>query len=101
MTSCSRLVSIATALALVDCGKSTREQPRAPEAKLGEASAGTAGKPADKVAAPAKAPSRGPERPVYSLVDNRLSAHLTRGGGLLVPAGSAAFAKYNRFGNMM
>ena len=48
---------------------------------------------------PTKAPSRGPEHAVYSLVDNRLAAHLRRGGGLLVPAGSAGFAKYMRFGN--
>lgn len=38
---------------------------------------------------------------MYSLVDNRLSAHLSRNGGLLVPAGSAGFAKYIRFGNQM
>jgi arylsulfatase A-like enzyme len=38
---------------------------------------------------------------VYSLVDNRLSAHLARGGGLFVPAGSAGFAKYVRIGNVM
>ncbi|NVB81641.1 MAG: sulfatase-like hydrolase/transferase, partial [Kofleriaceae bacterium] len=44
---------------------------------------------------------RGPERAVYSLVDNRLSAHLERGGGLVVPAGSAGFAKYVRFGNTL
>src|SRR5262245_54875055 len=49
----------------------------------------------------AKAPSRGPEHAVYWLVDNRLSAHLMRNGGLLVPAGSAGFAKYVRFGNLM
>jgi arylsulfatase A-like enzyme len=50
---------------------------------------------------PEKAPPRGPERAVYSLIDNRLSAHLGRGGGLLVPTGSAGFAKYVRFGNTM
>jgi len=50
---------------------------------------------------PAQAASRGPERSVYSLIDNRLSAHLTRGGGLLVPAGSAGFAKYTRFANLI
>ena len=38
---------------------------------------------------------------MYSLVDNRLSAHLLRSGGLLLPAGSAGFAKYLRFGNTM
>jgi arylsulfatase A-like enzyme len=48
---------------------------------------------------PVKAPSRGPEHAVYSLIDNRLSAHLVRGGALLLPAGSAGFAKYTRFGN--
>jgi arylsulfatase A-like enzyme len=71
--------------------------------KDGEATA--AAKSADEplggdVARPAKrAPSRGPERVVYSLVDNRLAAHLERGGGLFVPAGSAGLAKYVRFGN--
>jgi arylsulfatase A-like enzyme len=49
----------------------------------------------------AGAASHGDVHDVYSLVDNRLSAHLTRGGGLLVPAGSAGFAKYTRFGNLM
>ena len=50
---------------------------------------------------PVKAAPRGPEHAVYSLVDNRLSGHLMRNGGLLVPAGSAGFAKYVRFGNVM
>jgi arylsulfatase A-like enzyme len=62
----------------------------------------TAGKGGDTKAggkAPQKAPSRGPERAVYSLIDNRLAAHVERGGGLLLPAGSAGFAKYTRFGN--
>jgi arylsulfatase A-like enzyme len=45
--------------------------------------------------------AHGDTHDVYSLVDNRLSAHLTRGGGLLIPAGSAGFAKYARFGNLM
>ena len=40
---------------------------------------------------------RDPERTVYSLADNRLSAHVQRGGGLVVLAGSAGFAKYLRF----
>src|SRR5262249_52782769 len=48
-----------------------------------------------------KPAGRGPERPIYSLLDNRLSGHLERGGGLLVPAGSAGFAKYVRIGNVM
>ncbi|MBA3540917.1 MAG: sulfatase, partial [Deltaproteobacteria bacterium] len=57
--------------------------------------------PAKPATPPAKAPARGAEHPVYSLVDNRLSAHLSRGGGLVIPAGSAGFAKYVRFGNTM
>jgi arylsulfatase A-like enzyme len=48
---------------------------------------------------PAPAPVRGPAHAVYSLVDNRLAAHLERDGGLVVAAGSAGFAKYLRFGN--
>jgi arylsulfatase A-like enzyme len=47
------------------------------------------------------AAAHGAAHPVYSLVDNRLSAHLSRGGGLVVPAGSAGFAKYLRFANQM
>ncbi|MCG8423255.1 MAG: sulfatase [Proteobacteria bacterium] len=43
------------------------------------------------------APSRGPERAVYSLIDNRLSGHIQRKGGLVIPAGSAGFVKYMRF----
>jgi arylsulfatase A-like enzyme len=45
-----------------------------------------------------QAPARGPEHPVYSLVDNRLSGHVQRLGGLVVLPGSAGFAKYLRFG---
>src|SRR5262245_36299323 len=75
------------------CGK---DKHLAAEAASGTTSVGT--KPAK---APAKAAPRGPEHAVYSLVDNRLSAHLMRNGGLLVPAGSAGFAKYVRFGNVM
>ena len=45
----------------------------------------------------AQAPQRGPERAVFSLVDNRLHGHVTRGGGLVVLPGSAGFAKYLRF----
>jgi arylsulfatase A-like enzyme len=48
---------------------------------------------------PAKAAPRNAERPVYSLIDNRLSAHLRHAGGLVVAAGSAGFAKYMRIGN--
>lgn len=86
---------IAALFALAACGKNKDASSSAEAAPA----PGTATAAAAK--APAKAPSRGPERPLYSLVDNRLSGHLTRNGGLLVPAGSAGFAKYVRFGNMM
>ncbi len=71
-----------------------------PEANIGGGGGGTAGgggKGGGK--ALVAAPSRGAEHMVYSLVDNRLAAHVERGGGLLIPAGSAGFAKYIRFGN--
>ncbi len=57
--------------------------------------------PSVKVTAGAAPSTRSDVHEVYSLVDNRLSAHLTRHAGLLVPAGSAGFAKYTRFGNLM
>ncbi|HTJ42696.1 MAG TPA: sulfatase [Kofleriaceae bacterium] len=91
-----------TSIALLICGALT-------SAACGKKSeGGTSGEPAKpasndpgkpQVKAPEKAPSRGPEHALYSLVDNRLSAHLIRGGGLVLPAGSAGFAKYVRFGN--
>ncbi len=99
------VATLAFALLGAGCGKSTKDQSPAKVAEGGApATPGdkTVARPDDKPATPpAKAAARGPERAVYSLVDNRLSAHLTRGGGLLLPAGSAAFAKYMRFGNMM
>jgi arylsulfatase A-like enzyme len=80
------------------CGKSASPTT---ESKVAE-SPGVGGAAAPpKPTPPVKAASRGPERVVYSLVDNRLSAHLTRGGGLVVPGGSAGFAKYVRFANVM
>ncbi|HEX3758828.1 MAG TPA: sulfatase [Kofleriaceae bacterium] len=96
------------ALGVAGCGKSAPEQSRA-EPRLAETKPlpGTPGAPSGNPAEhaparpPVKAPSRGPEHLVYSLVDNRLSAHLSRGGGLVVAAGSAGFAKYVRFANLM
>lgn len=52
-----------------------------------------------KAPAPAKPAARTAEHAVYSLIDNRLSAHLRQAGGLVVVAGSAGFAKYTRIGN--
>jgi len=43
------------------------------------------------------APPRPVDHPVFSLVDNRLAGHVQRGGGLVVLAGSAGFARYLRF----
>ena len=80
-------------IVLAGCGKSSE-----PSAEAAPGAPAVAVKPAKP---PAKAPPRGPEHAVYSLVDSRLSAHLMRNGGLLVPAGSAGFAKYVRFGNLM
>jgi arylsulfatase A-like enzyme len=99
-----RLSVVSLAISLIACGKSPKETPSTPQAGGGGGGGGS-GTMVAKVDAPqtppARAAARGPERAVYSLVDNRLSAHLTRGGGLLLPAGSAGFAKYIRFGNMM
>ena len=92
----SRLAILFAAVTLVAC-KSTKEMPNT-EAKVAESAGGTVKAPA---APPAKAASRGAERAVYSLVDNRLSAHLRRGGGLVVAAGSAGFAKYTRIANQL
>jgi arylsulfatase A-like enzyme len=64
------------------------------------ASAALAAGSAAAAAAPAAKP-REPSRVAYSLMNNRLAAHLERGGGLVVPAGSMGFAKYLRFGNQL
>ena len=93
-----RLHALLLAVAAIACGRS--EKPSTVE-KVSEATAGVPAKPAPPAVAPTKAPTRGAEHPVYSLVDNRLSAHLTRGGGLLVAGGSAGFAKYTRIPNQL
>lgn len=99
MTSTHRAITaIALALSagLAGCGKKSSGEKTTAQGGDQQATAGggSAAKP------PVKAPSRGPERPVYSLVDNRLSGHLLRGGGLVLPGGSVGFAKYIRFGNL-
>ncbi|MBA3818698.1 MAG: sulfatase-like hydrolase/transferase, partial [Deltaproteobacteria bacterium] len=96
---------ITATLLVAACGKGTKDQaPTTAEPKVAEGSTpgtpGTPGTPAKPGTPPVKAASRGPEHAVYSLIDNRLSAHLTRAGGLVVPAGSAGFAKYIRVGNL-
>jgi arylsulfatase A-like enzyme len=98
------LVALAGLAGAIGCGKSTREPARTEPSSTAAPPPGanrTAAADAKPVVPPVQAAPRGPERAVYSLVDNRLSAHLTRGGGLLVPAGSAGFAKYVRFANVM
>jgi choline-sulfatase len=115
-------VTFMLAIAVAACGKSTKDQattePKVTETGGGRPGApgtsttgttGTTGTSGKAVAAAEARPSkpaaaaaaRGPEHAVYSLADNRLSAHLTRGGGLVIPAGSAGFAKYVRFANVM
>lgn len=91
-------IIVALVPAFVACG-GKKDQPK-PGPGPGTGSAAGTGAPTDKPAkAPSKAPARGPERAVYSLVDNRLSGHLLRNGGLVLAGGSAEFAKYTRFGN--
>ncbi|HKA89248.1 MAG TPA: sulfatase [Haliangiales bacterium] len=64
--------------ALVACAKSPDREPPAAAARG------------------AAAPHRD-EHPIYSLIDNRLLAHVEHQGGLVVFPGSPAFAKYLRF----
>lgn len=107
MKSCSIHLAAATLAAAslsasAGCGKSGNPEASA-AATPGSAHAASAATQGDKGAAGAAdqvpgAPSRGPEHAVYSLIDNRLSAHVERDGGLLVLAGSAGFGKYMRFG---
>lgn len=81
------------------CGKGESKSSAANSAVGGSAAASghQAGGPAGGGSDVVQAPARGPEHPIYSLVDNRLSAHLVRDGALLVPGGSAGFIKYLRF----
>jgi len=98
----TRHLAVITALfALAACGKTKQESSAeaAPAPTGGTPAAAAAPKAPAKP--PAKAAARGPEHAVYSLIDSRLSGHLMRGGGIVVPAGSAGMAKYVRFGNLM
>lgn len=93
----NRLVPLAIAafglsLAGMGCGKD--------EANADKMAATVPGKDApgaDNKAGVKRAESRGDEHSVFSLVDNRLAAHLHQNGSLVVPAGSAGFVKYMRF----
>ncbi len=102
------LALVCGAVIAAACGKSNKtgsaDDPKNGSAASGGGSSATGGSAGGGSAArpskePIKAAARGPEHALYSLVDNRLSAHLLRGGGLVLPAGSAGFAKYIRFGN--
>jgi arylsulfatase A-like enzyme len=76
------------------CGKQDADGGGAASTLPGDAESSKAGAPAKPVP---QAPPRGPEHPVFSLVDNRLAGHVQRGGGVVAVAGSAGFAKYLRF----
>ncbi|HET9989635.1 MAG TPA: hypothetical protein VFQ65_13980, partial [Kofleriaceae bacterium] len=93
-----RLYALVAVAAVCSCGKS-KDHPNS-ESKVAEGTVAGA-TPVKPALPPAKAAARGAEHPVYSLVDNRLAAHLHRGGGLLVAGGSAGFAKYTRFANQL
>src|SRR5262245_6364386 len=83
-------------LALAACGGD-----RAPrEDGVARAEAAPHGAPGEPGPAKAKASppaARGPEHEVFSLGDNRLLAHVQRGGGVVALAGSPGFAKYVHF----
>jgi arylsulfatase A-like enzyme len=86
-------VAAGVAAALGACGKKESSgQGGAANGVPGESGGG------EQAKAVPQAPPRGPEHPVYSLVDNRLGGHVQRQGGLVVLPGSAGFAKYLRFG---
>ncbi|HNF96352.1 MAG TPA: sulfatase [Pseudomonadota bacterium] len=48
--------------------------------------------------APAEAPHPAASYPVFDLLANRTLAHIEQRGGLVIPAGSAGFARYAHFG---
>nr|HEX4318733.1 sulfatase-like hydrolase/transferase [Kofleriaceae bacterium] len=110
------LASLLAVGAVGACGKSGKEEPAAaaPANNSTGSGAASAAKAVDATPSAATTPpaagnpganaaavKHGDDHVVYSLVDNRLSAHLSRHGGLLVNGGSAGFAKYVRFNNLM
>lgn len=105
-----RAALVAAVLLAAGCGTGSHDQKEArPTTGSAGSGAGASGSGADAAgsgvgsAAAVVAPPIpvGPEQTAYSLIDNRLAAHVERGGGLVVPAGSAGFAKYVRFGNQL
>lgn len=96
-TGFSRVLGLSLVIAFGCGGGETADAPKSVAANVpGNGSPGKVG--ADKKGGGlAVAPSRGAEHAVYSLHDNRLSAHLLHGGGLVVNGRSAGFAKYMRF----
>ena len=78
------------------CGKGENSAEHKPSSTAGNGAAKPAAPDPGKQAPVVK--KRGPERTVYSLIDNRLSAHVQRRGGIVAVGGSAGFVKYLRFG---
>jgi arylsulfatase A-like enzyme len=101
-----RLLSTASGLFLIAIGCGHGDDPPAPGPAPGSAAPGHAAPAAS--AAPSDAAGPAPtapvdpaardEHPVFDLGDNRLSAHRTVDGDLVVDAGSAGFARFTRFG---
>lgn len=87
-----------TLLLAAACGGEKNQGAPSASTAPGQATSGstTPGKPGEPP--PARAPSRGPEAPVFDLGDNRLLAHVQRGGGVVVLLGHPGAAKYLRYG---
>jgi arylsulfatase A-like enzyme len=86
---------VLAALGIAGCGS----KDSSPQKSAASGSGGSASGAATPVKPPAAAASRGPERAVYSLVDNRLAAHRFCGDTAIVETGSMGFVKFVRFGN--
>jgi arylsulfatase A-like enzyme len=95
-------LGVTLALGSGACGKANGDKPRPTDQGSEKPTAGDGaakgGSEAAKGTPPVRAAARGPEHPVYSLVDNRLAAHVQRQGGLVAIPASPGFVKYTRFG---
>lgn len=89
-------VWLAIALAAAACGDDRRATPAA-DVPVDDASADGDAAHATAHDASTPAPPVRPERPVFSLGDNLLTAHRIVGGDLFVDASSIAFTRYTRF----